>query len=72
VQEVDRRVVVNPRQARELLTAVTYVGTYDRASGRRLRALFGCLYYAALRPGEALGSDARTALFRERVGVASS
>ncbi|MYT72448.1 MULTISPECIES: site-specific integrase [unclassified Streptomyces] len=55
VQEVDRRVVVNPRQARELLTALTYVGEYDRASGRRLRAFFGCLYYAAVRPGEALG-----------------
>ncbi|MBU6530183.1 tyrosine-type recombinase/integrase [Streptomyces mayonensis] len=55
VQEVDRRVVVNPRQARELLTALTYVGGYDRASGRRLRASFGCLYYAAMRPGEALG-----------------
>ncbi|MGY1453194.1 tyrosine-type recombinase/integrase [Streptomyces sp. SS8] len=55
VQEVDRRVVVNPRQARELLTAVTYVGGWDRASGRRLRAFFGCMYYAALRPGEALG-----------------
>lgn len=55
VQEVDRRVVVNPRQARELLAAVTYVGGYERASGRRLRAFFGCLYYAAMRPGEALG-----------------
>jgi integrase len=55
VQEVDRRVVVNPRQARELLAAVTYVGGYERASGRRLRAFFGCLYYAAIRPGEALG-----------------
>ncbi|MFF3640342.1 tyrosine-type recombinase/integrase [Streptomyces sp. NPDC002564] len=55
VQEVDRRVVVNPRQARELLTALTYVGEYGRASGRRLRAFFGCLYYAAVRPGEALG-----------------
>jgi integrase len=55
VQEVDRRVVVNPRQARELLTAVTYVGGYERASGRRLRAFFGCLYYAAMRPAEALG-----------------
>lgn len=55
VQEVDRRVVVNPRQARELLTAVTYVGGYERASGRRLRAFFGCPYYAAMRPGEALG-----------------
>ncbi|MET7760750.1 site-specific integrase [Streptomyces sp. NPDC005393] len=55
LQEVDRRVVVNPRQARELLTALTYVGGYDRASGRRLRAFFGSLYYAAMRPGEALG-----------------
>ena len=55
VREVDRRVVVNPRQARELLTTLTYVGGYERASGRRLRAFFGCLYYAAMRPGEALG-----------------
>ncbi|MFD8280775.1 tyrosine-type recombinase/integrase [Streptomyces solisilvae] len=55
VQEVDRRVVVNPKQARELLNAVTYVGGYERASGRRLRAFFGCMYYAATRPGEALG-----------------
>lgn len=55
VQEVDRRVVVDPRQARELLAAVTYVGGYERASGRRLRAFFGCPYYAAMRPGEALG-----------------
>jgi integrase len=55
LQEIDRRVVVNPLQARELLTALTYVGAYDRASGRRLVAFFGCLYYAALRPGEALG-----------------
>ncbi|AUA11215.1 tyrosine-type recombinase/integrase [Streptomyces sp. SID8382] len=55
VQEVDRRVVVNPKQVRELLNAVTYVGGYERASGRRLRAFFGCMYYAATRPGEALG-----------------
>lgn len=55
LQEVDRRVVVNPRQARELLTALTYVSGYERASGRRLRAFFGCPYYAAMRPGEALG-----------------
>lgn len=32
---VDRRVVINPRQAEELLTAVTYVGPVDR--GRHLR-----------------------------------
>ena len=53
VNEVDRRVVVNPRQARELLVAVTYVGR--RGRGARLRAFFACLYFGALRPGEALG-----------------
>jgi len=47
---VDRRVVVNPGQARELLTAVTYVGRPWR--GRHLRAFFACMYFAALRPGE--------------------
>jgi integrase len=46
----DRRVVVNPRQARELLTAVTYVGRPWRA--RHLRAFFACMYFAALRPAE--------------------
>ncbi|GAB2478001.1 tyrosine-type recombinase/integrase [Streptosporangium sandarakinum] len=50
---VDRRVVVNPVQARELLTAVTYVGRLDR--GRHLRGFFACLYFAGLRPAEALG-----------------
>jgi integrase len=54
---IDRRVVVNPRQARELLTAVTYVGhqaprRYSR--GHRLMALFACMYLAALRPAEAV------------------
>lgn len=47
---VDRRVVVNPGQARELLIAVTYVGRPWR--GRHLRAFFACMYFAALRPGE--------------------
>ena len=53
---VDRRVVVNPRQARELLTAVTYVGQVRRgySRGQRLMALYGCMYFAALRPGEAV------------------
>ena len=50
---VDRRVVINPDQARELLTAVTYVGQFDR--GRHLRAFFACMYFAGLRPAEALG-----------------
>ena len=47
---VDRRVVVNPGQARELLIAVTYVGRPWR--GRHLRAFFACMYFAALGPGE--------------------
>jgi hypothetical protein len=49
-ETVDRRVVVNPTQARELLTAVTYVGPVDR--GRHLRGFFACMYYAGLRPAE--------------------
>jgi integrase len=48
---VDRRVVVNPAQARQLLAAVTYVG---RDRGRRLMAMFACMYFAALRPAEAV------------------
>jgi integrase len=56
VEIVDRRVVVNPRQARELLTAVTYVGRHGKTTrGARLYAFFACMYFAALRPGEALG-----------------
>ncbi|MEV0309301.1 tyrosine-type recombinase/integrase [Nonomuraea fuscirosea] len=49
-ETVDPRVVVNPRQAEALLTAVASVGV--RGRGRRLRAMFACMYYAALRPGE--------------------
>ena len=55
---VDRRVVVNPRQARELLTAVTYVGQQRRgphARGQRLMAFYACMYFAALRPAEVVG-----------------
>ncbi len=48
---VDRRVVINPQQARELLNAVTYLGPLDR--GRHLRAFFAVMYYAGLRPAEA-------------------
>lgn len=50
--EVDWRVVISPRQMRECLTAATYVG--QRGRGRRLRALYACMYYAALRPAEAV------------------
>jgi len=47
---VDRRVVVSPAQARSLLAAVG--GLSER--GQHLEAFFGCLYYAALRPSEAV------------------
>jgi integrase len=56
---VDPRVVVNPAQARQLLAAVTYVIAPRRPDhsdrGVRLQAFFCCLYYAGLRPSEALG-----------------
>lgn len=47
---VDRRVVANPEQVRTLFAAVGQQGD----SGRHLVAFFGCLYYAAMRPSEAL------------------
>ncbi len=50
VTVVDPRTVVNPAQARDLLDAVSKVG---RKRGARLKALFACVYYAALRPEEA-------------------
>ncbi|MFI6637544.1 tyrosine-type recombinase/integrase [Nonomuraea fuscirosea] len=50
VTSVDPRTVVNPAQARRLLDAVPKVG---RKRGPRLKALFACMYYAALRPEEA-------------------
>ncbi|MFC9703882.1 hypothetical protein ACFTWD_24675 [Streptomyces sp. NPDC056943] len=41
--EVDPRVVANPEEARSLLHAVSYIGGYRRARGRRLVGLFaGC------------------------------
>jgi integrase len=45
--EIDERSVVNPMQARTLLLAV-------RSSNPRLVAFFGVMYYAALRPEEAV------------------
>jgi integrase len=54
---VDRRSVVNPRQARELLTAVTYVGR--PANGRKMRAFFACMYFAGMRPAEVSGLRAQ-------------
>ncbi|WP_109508484.1 tyrosine-type recombinase/integrase [Nocardioides speluncae] len=51
---IDRRTVVNPKQAREFLTAVSYVGSWKRARGRRLVAFFATMYFAAPRPAEAV------------------
>ncbi|MGY4928890.1 hypothetical protein [Streptomyces sp. 900105755] len=51
---VDRRVLVNALQARQLLAAVSYVGSWDRCRGRRLVAFYAVLYYAGLRPAEAV------------------
>jgi integrase len=51
---IDPRVVVTHAQGRELLTAVSYVGSWDRARGRRLVAFFAVLYHAGLRPAEAV------------------
>lgn len=48
--EVDRRAVVNPQQARALLAAVSYVG---KSRGPMMVAMFACMYFAGLRPGEA-------------------
>jgi integrase len=49
-REVDRRSVVNHRQARSLLEAVSK----QQPSGARLVAFFALMYYAALRPEEAV------------------
>jgi integrase len=50
---VDPRVVINPAQARRFFAAVEAHGK----RGQRMKAFFGCMYYAALRPEEA--SDLR-------------
>ncbi|MFD4998489.1 tyrosine-type recombinase/integrase [Streptomyces buecherae] len=52
---VDPRVLVNAVQGRQLLTAVSYVGSWHRKRGRRLVAFYAVMYYAALRPAEAVG-----------------
>lgn len=54
-KQIDRRRVPNPKQVRELLNSVTYVGTWKRAGGRRYVAFLACLYYAMMRPEEVIG-----------------
>jgi integrase len=47
-ESIDRRRVVNPRQAQALLDAVAAQGPM----GQHLEAFYGCIYHAALRPAE--------------------
>ena len=49
-EAIDRRRVVNLRQAQALLEALAAQGSM----GRHLEAFFGCIYYAGLRPSEAV------------------
>jgi integrase len=49
-ETVDRRVVASPAQARTLLAGVRALDS----RGEHLEAFYGCLYYAALRPSEAV------------------
>jgi integrase len=49
-ETVDRRSVASPAQAARLLAAVRQQGP----RGEHMEAFFGCLYYAALRPSEAV------------------
>jgi integrase len=48
LKTVDPRCVVNSYQARRFLDTVASLGP----RGKRLRAFFGCMYYAAMRPEE--------------------
>jgi len=50
LKSVDPRTVVSSAQARRLLAAVGHQGE----RGERMVAFFGCMYYAALRPEEAV------------------
>jgi integrase len=51
VEEINPRVVASPEQVRQLLAAVSYIGP---RRGDRLVAFFACLYFAMLRPSEAI------------------
>ncbi|MGI5225730.1 tyrosine-type recombinase/integrase [Actinoallomurus sp. CA-142502] len=50
--EVDPRSVGSTEQVMEMLAAVSYLG---RHQGPRFLAFFGCLFYAMMRPEEAVG-----------------
>ncbi|ATL25579.1 tyrosine-type recombinase/integrase [Streptomyces formicae] len=52
-EEVDPAAVPNPAQVARLLAAVAQL----RGRGPHLEALFGCMYYAAMRPAEVIRLD---------------
>ena len=56
LKTVDPRCVVNSDQARRFLNAVAR----NSQRGKRLKAFFGCMYYAALRPEEVADLRSRT------------
>jgi integrase len=61
--QVDRRGVVNPRQARALLAAVHV----QQPSGPRLVTFFAVMYYAGLRPEEAINLAADNVILPPQV-----
>ena len=61
--QVDRRSVVNPRQARALLEAVRA----QQPSGPRLVAFFAVMYYAGLRPEEAINLSEDNVILPPRI-----
>jgi integrase len=69
---VDRRVVANPDQVRRLLAGVRAQGK----SGEKLVAFFACMYFAGMRPSEALDLRLADCLLPEtgwgRLDLASS
>lgn len=55
VLPVEPEVAFSPAQGIELLVALTYVGSFKRARGRRLVVFFALVIFGGLRPEEALG-----------------
>ena len=60
--QIDRRSVVNPHQARALLEAIHA----QQPSGPRLVAFFAVMYYAGLRPEEAINLSADNVILPPR------
>ncbi|MGP4112285.1 tyrosine-type recombinase/integrase [Streptomyces sp. 4N509B] len=61
-EQVDPESVANPHQVRQLLAGVRAQGS----RGEHLEAFFGCLYYAAMRPAEAIRLTKRQCFLPKR------